>query len=655
MDNIEAVDIRRIIFPLLLLSFFAFAFFLTPFPEDNINSRLNLTAALAANRNVVIDRYAQNTIDRAYHNGHYYSDKAPGTSIMALPAALILKHFINPDPGDSCFRYILTLLIVSVPAAILILILSHLLARVVVSERDVLLCAVALATGTIFLFYSSLFYGHVPAAVMSFLLFYIAVDKKRLSPARLFFSGLIMGWMVVTEYPLSIHAIVLSAFFYFRVAKKQRLLALVPAIAIATVFLGYYNWFSFGKIVSIGYLSESHPVFSNALSKGFVGITHPQMSSLYLILFKPGRGLFFLSPFLLFSIYGFFAALKNERWRGPAIAAVIIAVSGIIVNGAQPFAGGGMSAGPRHLVPILPYLVFLCSFAFMQPGTTRRGIFTGLVLISSIAHIIINATNPQPLDGIDAPFVEYAWPVWANRVFRPGFWEGSHLYSFNYSGIIYAAVILVLTGIAWHRAKSVSSGQRVRAFQISVLCAALLAIAIQIGGALPVTRQNTAHKHYLLGQDFRRAGQYELARHEYEIALSQNPYHPFALFGLGMIEQETKNPAAALVYFQKAVDYSPHFKEAQFNLARLLMASGRDEPAFYHFSKVLEIDGTDDKIRNSQACSAMGMIRLREKRVDEARSLFLKAIEYNPNSRRALNGLKSIDGADGRGKKDNKK
>lgn len=654
MNDNEAVNIRRILLPILMLSAFAFTFFLTPLPEDNVNSRLNLTAAIVADRNIIIDSYARNTIDRSYHNGHYYSDKAPGASIMALPAAILFRPLVDSDPGNIYFRWLATLAVVSIPAVMLILIMALLLSRVCVSERDVLLCVLALATATIFLPYSTLFFGHIPAAAMSFLLFFIFIDNKNLSPYRIFISGLILGWMVVTEYPLAIHALVLSIFCFFRVAKKQWLAALIPGVAIAAAFLGYYNWISFGSIASIGYLRESQPVFSEALSKGFVGITHPKLSSLYVMLFKPGRGLFFLSPFLLFSIWGFITALKNVRWRSPAIAAGLIAVSGIIVNSAQPFAEGGMAPGPRHLAPILPYLVFLCSFAFSQHGAVRRGIFAGLVLISSLVHIIINATNPQPLNGIDAPFVELAWPVWANRVFRPDFLEGSVFYSSHYSGIIYIFVLLILIGVAWRRTRDASHNEYGRIFHISTLCAVFIAIALQIGGAVPVTRQNTPHKHYLLGQNFRRVGQYELARDEFEIALSKYPYHPYALFGLGMIELENNNPAAALAYFQKAADSEPGFKEAQFNLATLLTAAGRYEQAFHHFSKVLEKDGTNDKIRSSQACSAMASIRRRENRRAEARSLFIKALEYNPKNLRALNGLKMLDKADEHGKKDNK-
>src|SRR5215210_5065347 len=46
-------------------------------------SRLALTNALARG-SVQIDRDHRLTADRAYYKGHWYSDKAPGVSIVAL-------------------------------------------------------------------------------------------------------------------------------------------------------------------------------------------------------------------------------------------------------------------------------------------------------------------------------------------------------------------------------------------------------------------------------------------------------------------------------------------------------------------------------------------------------------------------------------------
>ncbi len=52
----------------------------------NQTSRLNLLHALFVHQTFRIDAYHTNTGDKSVHDGHYYSDKAPGTVFLALPA-----------------------------------------------------------------------------------------------------------------------------------------------------------------------------------------------------------------------------------------------------------------------------------------------------------------------------------------------------------------------------------------------------------------------------------------------------------------------------------------------------------------------------------------------------------------------------------------
>src|SRR5438552_715283 len=55
----------------------------------NQNSRLDLLHALFVHRTFQIDAYHENTGDKSYEAGHYYSDKAPGIVFLAIPAFLV--------------------------------------------------------------------------------------------------------------------------------------------------------------------------------------------------------------------------------------------------------------------------------------------------------------------------------------------------------------------------------------------------------------------------------------------------------------------------------------------------------------------------------------------------------------------------------------
>jgi hypothetical protein len=68
--------------------------------NPNIISRIGLTLSLAETGSLDIDVVAAHTIDKASSGGHYFSDKAPGTSFTALvpvvPFVWILKAFDTP-------------------------------------------------------------------------------------------------------------------------------------------------------------------------------------------------------------------------------------------------------------------------------------------------------------------------------------------------------------------------------------------------------------------------------------------------------------------------------------------------------------------------------------------------------------------------------
>ena len=55
----------------------------------NQNSRFAMIRAILERHTLQIDAYQLHTGDRALWRGHYYSDKAPGASLLALAPALL--------------------------------------------------------------------------------------------------------------------------------------------------------------------------------------------------------------------------------------------------------------------------------------------------------------------------------------------------------------------------------------------------------------------------------------------------------------------------------------------------------------------------------------------------------------------------------------
>ena len=61
----------------------------------NQNSRFDLVRAMVERGTLRIDAYHENTQDKAYYQGHYYSDKAPGVALLALPVAAIARPLLR--------------------------------------------------------------------------------------------------------------------------------------------------------------------------------------------------------------------------------------------------------------------------------------------------------------------------------------------------------------------------------------------------------------------------------------------------------------------------------------------------------------------------------------------------------------------------------
>jgi hypothetical protein len=74
---------RREWLVLALIGMTAFSFYHAAGAQDV--SRLALTQPMSADGSLRIDRWREGALDTAIYDGHYYSDKAPGMSFLALP------------------------------------------------------------------------------------------------------------------------------------------------------------------------------------------------------------------------------------------------------------------------------------------------------------------------------------------------------------------------------------------------------------------------------------------------------------------------------------------------------------------------------------------------------------------------------------------
>ncbi|MCA9711949.1 MAG: hypothetical protein KDK70_39300 [Myxococcales bacterium] len=92
-------DHRARLVPLGIALLLTYGYFVGE-PAWNQNSRLALTRAMVEQRSTIIDRYHATTGDKSYRDGHFYCDKAPGTSLLALPSYAALHGLRQLTGGE---------------------------------------------------------------------------------------------------------------------------------------------------------------------------------------------------------------------------------------------------------------------------------------------------------------------------------------------------------------------------------------------------------------------------------------------------------------------------------------------------------------------------------------------------------------------------
>src|SRR5215475_2733762 len=173
----------------------------------NQNSRFDLVRAITERHTLQIDAYHENTQDKAHFRGHYYSDKAPGLALFAVPfaeaARAAMRLVVNPESpgGEYVLSYLITALAVALPTAFATMCLFYLALRFGSDLTGASFASAMFSIGTPMLAYATLFWAH--ALVASCLLFaYTAAAKLREAQSEFWWAlgvGVTAGWATVTE------------------------------------------------------------------------------------------------------------------------------------------------------------------------------------------------------------------------------------------------------------------------------------------------------------------------------------------------------------------------------------------------------------------------------------------------------------------------
>ena len=372
------------------------------------------------------------------HTGHFHPNKPPGTSIIALPAYFLIYHIeralgVNPDAWWplTLNAWLTTICSVGVLSA-LGCVLFFRIARDMAGGALLPAAAatLAFAFGTTFFPFATLFFDHALTASLLLAAFYFLRAKSdappdaRASAVRLHTAGFCAGLAVVTNYLaivpvgfLALYALLATrpGAWHWRALIHYSLGGILPA----AVLLGY-NHVNFGGPFRLANDFQS-PLFRD--TGAFLGMFHwPSTYIAGLISVSPYRGIFFLCPVFVSALYAIECWLVKKEHVAEARLCLAIFGFFFFVNCCFNGYHGGFSAGPRYLVPGLPFLALPLVKAF-----ARFPVITSLLaLVSVVTQTLLTATDAQsPLavggharndrrpDFVNSLTADYAWPLFA--------------------------------------------------------------------------------------------------------------------------------------------------------------------------------------------------------------------------------------------------
>lgn len=385
----------------------------------NQNSRFDLTRALVERGTPRIDKYHKNTGDKARRDKHYYCDKAPGVSVLGVPAYALARAVLpgggeRPTPvflADAAFA--VTVWAIGIPSAISVVALCMLLAALGIGLRARLAVSAAYGLATLAFPYSTLLYGHQLSAAMTLGAFALLVRARPAPrPAILLAAGALVGGAVAVEYPSALAGLAIAIYAASLVRPWRRLGWLALGAAVPGAALAIYHAVAFGGPFTLPYEFSTQPHRSMGF---FMGLGVPDMEALASILVTPYRGLFFSAPWLLLAVPGGVRLWRARR----AEAAVSIAIALLFVwlNASLVDWEGGWAMGPRYLVPAIPFLAVLAAglalpLAAARPRLVRAGwsVAAAAILYSAFLMLVGTAVKPEVPIGEKRPFGNYLLP-----------------------------------------------------------------------------------------------------------------------------------------------------------------------------------------------------------------------------------------------------
>lgn len=398
--------------------------------ETNPNNATRLFAAISLVEagDATIDEFEALTSDKARFGGHYYMDKAPGMTLMALPAVWLANALTGDrsanhaadfaSPGLPRFlRLRLRLAVALGPAlltALAAVLLLDLATGITGNARAGLVAALGYALGSPVWGWSTTLFGHAPVAALLLIATWAvwrgtAGARENLRWRYPLLAGAALGWAVVIEFPAACGGLAIALWALWRMRDmplpaRARLIGLATLAGLAALVpLALYNAHAFGSPFTLGYQGV---VGFEGMERGLFGLTYPHIEVLAQIIAGPDRGLIWVAPVLALGAVGLrhltrAPATRDLGWLAAALVALVL-----LYNASYFYWDGGHSTGPRHAIPALGFLALGLAPLWQAWGRTGRRWIAGLLGLSLFLNLAIAAALVTTPHGFHFPVID---------------------------------------------------------------------------------------------------------------------------------------------------------------------------------------------------------------------------------------------------------
>jgi hypothetical protein len=415
--------------------------------------RAYLVKAIVDDHTFAIDRGVARwgaTADVSPSNGHQYSNKAPGSSLLAVPAYAAVRA-VAGEPSLAATLWICRVFAGILPMLAFLGLLWRFLARFAPDPHVRRLVMFAYAFGSLAMTYSMLFYSHQLGAICiaSAWILGVEVAEQRRGLGAMAAAGLLAGAAPLVDYQAVFAALPIAVYVVVKLWRRPELwralaVAAAGAAAPIAILLGYHA-ICFGSPWRTGY--DASTTFAVFHQHGFLGITELRWEAFWGSLVRSDNGLITLSPWWLLAIPGF-VVLWRKGERGAVMVGASVAVLYLLFISSINFWRGGWEVGPRYIAAMLPFLLPPVAAQLQEysvkPG--RLGVAAGLVGAGVCVYVLSSVTFPYWPDSVKHPLYDVTFRLLGDGLVAPNL--GSVLGVSGIAGIVPClAIVLGALGV----------------------------------------------------------------------------------------------------------------------------------------------------------------------------------------------------------------